>query len=86
MIHRGTPRVQTLKLAKLFLYGATEPISACHVVEVSEGGARVVAGIRFDVPEFLILRFNDGGERHVRRCWTKKKEIGLEFIPAPPSI
>jgi len=84
MITRRTPRLATVKSATLVLNEAAEPEVSCHVVEISAGGARVVTNIPVKIPEFLRLRFSDGVERQVRRCWTKGREIGFEFIRSEP--
>jgi hypothetical protein len=80
MVARRTPRLPIVKLATLVLDGVDEPEISCHVVEISEGGARAVTHVPVKVPEFLTLRFSDGAERQVRQCWAKGREMGFEFV------
>ncbi len=79
-IPRRDTRRPISKLAELIVDGGNSPAIKCHVVEISDNGARVVTHLTVRIPEFLVLRFSDCPEHRVRRCWTKGKVFGFEFV------
>jgi hypothetical protein len=77
---RRTKRVQTSLEGRLG-YGGLEPgLVCCHVLDLSETGVRVEIYSPLDpMPEYFSIEFGDIYCR-ARRCWSKGREIGLEFI------
>jgi len=79
-LRRRKSRSPTLKPAELIVEGGEDPVIKCHLVEISESGARVVTQLNVTVPEFLLLRISDGVEYRCRRAWSKGKVVGFEFL------
>jgi len=65
--------------------GATE--SACAVVDVSPGGARIVTDIEFGVKDRLALTLlADRSKRHTCEVvWRRGKTYGLRFVVVEPA-
>lgn len=73
------PRKSVYKLAKLF----TSKIDSvrCVVVNLSADGARVTMEDAYDLPEIVVLRFEQTGvKKKARIAWRQDREIGLSFI------
>ncbi|WP_160331057.1 PilZ domain-containing protein [Bradyrhizobium macuxiense] len=65
--------------------GATE--SECAVIDVSPGGAKIVAEMAFDVKDRLALTLlADHSKRHACEVvWRRGKTYGLKFVAAEPA-
>ena len=65
--------------------GATE--SECAVVDISPGGAKIVAEMAFDVKDRLALTLlADHSRRHACEVvWRRGKTYGLKFVVAEPA-
>ena len=56
----------------------------CTIVDISEGGVRVIAE-NFDVPAEFTLLFAEG-RRQCRLAWRIGCEFGAEFIDQPRNL
>jgi hypothetical protein len=60
---------------------------ACTVLDVSEGGARIMVSSPADLPNEFWLVFSKDGKRR-RRCriaWRSEEHIGVSYLGAPQS-
>lgn len=59
----------------------------CRVIDVSEGGARLITETPLELPDDFILALSMRGAAAKRRChvvWKQDCEIGVEFLNAEP--
>ena len=57
----------------------------CTVLDVSEGGARIVLAPSVELPkEFHLVLSKQGTRRHCRLAWRADEELGVAFL-GPPS-
>jgi PilZ domain len=80
---RTTPRRSVNSIAKMRFDGGLPPRD-CVVMDISEGGARLLAADGAEVPEEFMLLLDsdaDAGCR-CRVVWRLDNEIGAEFVEA----
>lgn len=62
------------------------PPLECHVSNVSETGARIVAEYPHVAPQEFLLMLNMDLHRWCRVVWRSEREIGVMFITTPQSV
>ena len=73
------PRTTVYRLATLFL--AKMDSERCVIVNLSADGARITMEGIFELPETVVLRFDQSGVRKKARiAWRQDRDIGLSFI------
>jgi PilZ domain-containing protein len=73
------PRKTVYRLASLF----TSKMDSvrCVVVNLSADGARITMEDTYELPEFVMLRFDQSGvKKKARIAWRQDRDIGLSFI------
>ena len=73
------PRKPVYKLAKLFISKIDSV--RCVVVNLSADGAKVTLEGAYDLPDVVVLRFEQTGvKKKARIAWRQDRDIGLSFI------
>jgi PilZ domain len=64
------------------------PLTTCRMIDLSASGARLELKSPEKVPDhFLLLLSRDGSlRRHCAVVWRAEASIGVEFIPALPTV
>ena len=80
---RTTPRRSVNSAAKMRFDGGL-PARDCVVMDISEGGARLLAAEGAEVPEEFVLLLEADAEAgcRCRVVWRLDNEIGAEFVEA----
>ncbi len=74
-----TPRTTVYRLASLFINKMDS--ERCIVVDLSADGARITMEDIIDLPETVILRFDQSGIRKTARVvWRQDRDAGLAFV------
>jgi PilZ domain len=62
--------------------GDGSQLCSCSVVDVSEGGARIVTPYSAEVPKefWLVFSKDRTRRRYCRRAWRSTTEIGVEYL------
>lgn len=83
--HRSAHRQRTLKAARVVLSDWT--VIDCTIRDISEGGAKIVFGDAFSLPEdFRILFVSTNTIRPARLLWQRGLTIGVAFTgPEEPA-
>lgn len=77
--HERAPRQSVYRLASLYI--SKIDCVRCVVVNLSADGARITMEGIFELPEFVVLRFDQSGvKRKARIAWRQDRDIGLTFI------
>ena len=77
---RRGDRANVLKRAKLAFGGA---IFDCTVLDLSTSGARLMLGAPSRLAGDLALHMPGGSIYAARLCWSRGREVGLEFVGEP---
>ncbi len=76
---RRQPRKTTFKLARIFV-NKIDSIR-CVVINLSADGARISIEGEFDMPQFVVLKFEETGiQKKARVAWQHENEFGLSFL------
>lgn len=86
MLERRThPRWLTLKTGKIFGADDARDIE-CAILDMSEGGARILVSDPNEVPQKFLLKFDRTHTVYVcERIWTDGNRIGLSYHSAAAS-
>jgi hypothetical protein len=75
---RDTPRMRTLKSAKIILSDKAPKVE-CVVRNLSKNGARLQVSTSSGLPAHFDLEF-DGERRHCRVVWMREALLGVTFV------
>ena len=78
--NRAEPRDHVLKGAKLVFGGV---VIDCSVLDISAQGARVSVAASVLMPELVAFHLRGGTVYQARRCWSRGRELGFEFVGIP---
>ena len=83
--HRRKDRKSVSYDARLFVdeTGQTDP---CHIVDISDHGARLLVPNSQAAPERFTLLISQDGRvyRHCEVVWRSDGQLGVRFVPGPP--
>ncbi len=76
---RRQPRKTVFKLARIFV-NKIDSI-ACVIINLSADGARISIENEFDMPQYVVLKFEETGiQKKARIAWQHENEFGLSFL------
>ncbi|VAW05030.1 hypothetical protein MNBD_ALPHA05-1105 [hydrothermal vent metagenome] len=76
---RRQPRKTTFKLARIFV-NKIDSIR-CVIINLSADGARISIEGDFDMPQYVVLKFEETGiQKKARIAWQHENEFGLSFL------
>jgi PilZ domain-containing protein len=76
---RRQPRKTVFKLARIFV-NKIDSIP-CVIINLSADGARISIEGDFDMPQYIVLKFEETGiKRKARIAWQHENEFGLSFL------
>ncbi len=76
---RRQPRKSVFRLARIFVNKIDSV--RCVVINLSADGARVSIEGDFDMPQFVVLKFEESGiKKKARVAWQHQNEFGLSFL------
>jgi|GEM_PF-1540339 len=76
---RRTPRKSVFKLARIFVNKIDSV--RCVVINLSADGARISIEGEFNMPPFVVLKFEESGiKKKARVAWQHNNEFGLSFL------
>ncbi len=76
---RSQPRKTVFKLARVFV-NKIDSIR-CVIVNLSADGARISIEGEFDMPQYVVLMFEETGiKKKARIAWQHENEFGLSFL------
>jgi PilZ domain len=76
---RRQPRKTTFKLARIFV-NKIDSIR-CVIINLSADGARISIEGDFDMPQYVVLKFEETGiKKKARIAWRHENEFGLSFL------
>jgi PilZ domain len=76
---RREPRKTTFKLARIFV-NKIDSIR-CVIINLSADGARISIEGDFDMPQYIVLKFEETGiQKKARIAWQHENEFGLSFL------
>ncbi|MBO6519153.1 MAG: PilZ domain-containing protein [Rhodospirillales bacterium] len=81
--HRQFDRKSVALAGKIRVEGTDADPTACEILDLSPGGAKVKTGKSLEKGAVVFLQIEKLGEYEADIAWVRKPQVGLKFRAAP---